>query len=110
MLIDTPDLTQIPKVVLTLAEPITHDLYTDRFYTSPVLAHELGNIGLTLTGTVQANRKGLPGELQSVTRQTKGTVEAFRCGPVMALTWMDKKKILMLSTNHTNNTVYVPPR
>ncbi len=46
-----PDLTHVPRVVLTLVEPLSHkgyDLYTDRFYTSPVLAPELQQVNSNL--------------------------------------------------------------
>jgi hypothetical protein len=44
-------------------EPIAnmgYDLYTDRFYTSPILALELAAMKTTLTGTAMANRKEMP--------------------------------------------------
>ncbi len=113
LLIDRPDLGHTPKLVLTLAEPLTHkgyDLYTDRYYTSPILADELEKVGITLTGTVQINRKGLPQEMTAKGKQPKGTVEAWRSGSKMALSWVDKKKVFMLSTKHTNKTTQIQPR
>ena len=51
-----PGLNHTTRVVLTLVQPVCnmgYDLYTDRFYTSPLLACELANLGITLTGTVK---------------------------------------------------------
>ena len=63
LLVSCPGLNHTTRVVLTLVQPVRnmgYDLYTDRFYTSPLLARELANLGITLTGTVMANRKDSP--------------------------------------------------
>ena len=57
------DLGQTPRVILTLVEQLHHkgyDLYVDRYYTRPMLAAELTKIGITVTGALQSNRKGVP--------------------------------------------------
>ena len=48
-----------------------YDLYTDRFYTSPALAVELERVGITLTGTSQSNKRGLPIELKQKPKMSK---------------------------------------
>ncbi len=51
LLTDRPDLGHTPKVVLTLAEPLAHKgygLYTDRYYTRPILADELEKVVTSL--------------------------------------------------------------
>ncbi len=104
LLIDRPELTHTSRVVLTLCDPLSHkgyNLYTDRF---SILAHKLDKVGITLTGTVQINRKGLPAAIASKKKQSKGTVCAL-----MVLQWMDKKKISM-STKHTNTMTTVTSR
>ena len=113
ILVDKPDFGHTVRVVLTLAAPLAHkgyDLYTDRLYTSPVLADELQKEGITLTGTVQSNRRGLPEGVKGKGKGKKGEVKAFRSGSLLALTWTDKRKIIMLSTKHSNKTVEVPSR
>lgn len=48
-----PDLPHTTRVVLTLSDGLEHkgyDLYIDRFYSSPLLATELSNLGITVTG------------------------------------------------------------
>ena len=113
MLVDKPDLGHTVRVVLTLATPLAHKvyiLYTDRLYTSPILAAELEKMEMTLTGTVQSNRRGLPEGVKGKCKGKKGEVRAFRSGNQMVLTWTDKRRIIMFSTKHSNNTVEVPSR
>ena len=112
---DFPSLGQTGRVVCTLAEPFSnsgYDLYIDRFYSSPSVATQLTSMGITVTGTVQSNRKGLPEGIQKKTG--KGTVEAFRSddgnGDQLFLTWMDKRMILMLSTKHSNGMENISTR
>ena len=82
-----------------------YDLYMDRYYTSSVLATELSKVGITITGTIQTNRKGFPTAVKSSRKEPAGTVHAFRSndgsGDILVLTWMDKRKIVMLSTKHS---------
>ena len=55
-LIDRPDLTHTVRVLLTLVEYLKnkgYNLFIDKFYTSPILAHTMAAIGLTLTETVK---------------------------------------------------------
>ena len=111
-LLDTP-LPHTANVVMTLAEPFHnqgYDLYVDRFYSSPLLATELSKVGITVTGTVQANRKGLPKEITAKRKEPRGTVRAARSGKMLALSWMDKRKVLMLSTKHSVQVVQVRSR
>ena len=65
-------------------------------------------------GTVQSNRKGLPVSFKSKKKLPRGTVSAFRSdegkGDLLALSWFDKRKVLMVSTKHTNNVIDVPKR
>ena len=92
------------RVVLTLVEPFQnqgYDLYIDRFYSSPLLATELSKVGITVTGTVMSNRKGLPQDITRKTKEPVGTVRAARSGQMLVLSWMDKRKVLMLSTKHS---------
>ena len=79
-LIDCP-LPHTVKVVMTLVEPYHdkgYDLYLDRFYGSPLLATELGKVGITVTSTVQSNRKGLPKDIIQKQKDPVGTVRAAR--------------------------------
>ena len=100
------------KVVMTLVEPFHHqgyDLYLDRFYGSPLLSTELSKVGITITGTVQANRRGLPKEVMAK-QEPRGTVRAARSGNMVALSWFGKRKVLMLFTKHSTAMVQVRTR
>ena len=69
------------KVVVTLVEPFHHqgyDLYLNRFYGSPLLSTELSKVGITVTGTVEANRRGLLKEVTAKRKEPRGTVRAAR--------------------------------
>ena len=112
-LIDRPDLSHTVKVVLTIVEYLKnkgYDLYTDRFYTSPILADTMAAIGFTLTGTVMSNRKGLPKSVKTKTKDRKGTIKSYQNGKQMVLSWTDKRRVLMLSTKYPNTIVDVPSR
>ena len=105
-----PELPQTVLVVLSLVQYLHnagYDLYVDRFYNSPLLALELS---ITVTGTVQSNRKGLPDGVKTKQKQDIGTIREFRCGSMMALSWVDKRKIFMLSTKHSKGTAQVVSR
>ena len=84
-LFDRPGLNHTTKVVLTLMAPLAgrgYDLYTDRFYTSPQLALELGTIDTTLTGTAMSNRKNMPLAVKQKWKQSKGDVKTLHEGHV----------------------------
>ena len=107
------DIPHTAKVVMTLAAPFHHqgyDLYIDRFYSSPLLATELSKVGITVTGTVQANRRGMPKDVTARRKDPRGTVCAARSGDMLALSWVDKRKVLMLSTKHSVAVVQVRSR
>ena len=87
-----------------------HDLYVDRFYSSPLLATELKEVGITVTGTVQSNRKGLPKDITTKRKEPRGTVRAARSGDLLVLSWTDKRRVLMLYTKHKTGMTEVRTR
>ena len=96
------------KVVLTLVEYLKnkgYDLFTDRFYTSPILADTMAAIGLTLTGS---NKKGLPKSVKTKVKDKKGTIKSYQNGKQMVLSWTDKRRVLMLTTKYSNSILDVP--
>ena len=100
------------NVVLTLVNPLVgqgYDLYTDRFYTSPLLASELLKLNTSLTGTVMCNRKEMPAAVKGK-KQRKGAVDTYTKGKMVVMQWTDKRTITTLSTKHTNVMVSIPPR
>ena len=100
------------NVVLTLMTPLVglgYDLYTDRFYTSPLLASELLKLNTTLTGTVMCNRRDMPAAVRGK-KQKKGDVDTYSKGKMLVMQWTDKRTITTLSTKHPNTMVNIPSR
>lgn len=95
------------KVVLSLMEPLLDQgrvLFTDNYYTSVALAHELLKRNTHLVGTLRKNRKMNPKEV--ITKNLKrGEVIANESNTgVVVLKWQDKRDVLCLSTKHTAET------
>ena len=89
-----------------------YHLYVDNFYTSPTLAEFLYTQKTLLTGTLRANRKGVPVMMKSA-KPKVGECFYAKKGPLLALSWKEKKSqknpCLMLTTgsgaqmiNHTH--------
>ena len=98
------------RVVCTLSQPLSgknHALYCDRFYTSPELAVGLEKQGTFLTGTIMANRRGLPPALKGRVSLRRGDTRAYRNGRLLLLQWKDKRLITVLTTQHATNQVEV---
>ena len=111
-LITRPGLNHTTNVVLTLMHPLAglgYDLYTDRFYTSPMLATELLLMDTTLTGTVMCNRKNMPVAINT-NKQKKGDMNTYTKGPMVVIQWTDKRPLTLLTTKHTNSMVSIPPK
>lgn len=76
-------------------------LYTDRYYTSPILAYYLGKLGLRVCGTSMTKVTGFPEEL--VTRrgeEQQGSYEWLQCQTtgILATRWVDKLPVYFVST------------
>lgn len=74
------------------------------------MADDLSKVGITVTGTIQSNRKGPPSEIVRQKKDPIGTVRAARSGKMLCLSRMDKRKVLMLSTKHSNAVAEVRSR
>lgn len=98
------------NVVMQLAHPYLNSgrtLYTDNFYTSIQLAHELNEQKTHLTGTLRANRKGVPKEIIAK-KLKKGESFSLKSNKnVMVNKWRDKRDLLMLSTKDVGDMVDV---
>ena len=108
-LINRPELFHTVKVI-TLVEYLKqqgHNLYTDRFYTSPVLAGPIRDY-CNNNGDGDGQQEWITQNFKKERQVARGTVTSFRDGKKMVLSWMDKRNILMLSTKYSNNTL--PPR
>lgn len=109
-----PDLPFTARIVLHMCHLLLqstngtgYHLYTDRFYTGYDLSLELLGLGIHTTGTIIANRKGLPKEIKrnKKLKLAKHTVVSFRkADKVTVLAWKDKRNVFMLSTYHNADT------
>lgn len=103
----TPDDTEFGKsgnVVLSLMDQIIkkgYTLFLDNWYSSPNLYEHLLANDANVIGTVRSNRTNMPKELQSL-KLKKGEVEARSSHGILALKWIDRKDVYMLSTKHTS--------
>lgn len=84
-----------------------HRLYTDNFYTSPLLCKKLESEQIGLCGTVKPNRKFFPKDLQPASlKLVKGDDPVFmRSDNTIACAWHDTKRVHFLSTIHNNLTL-----
>lgn len=92
------------RVVLELVNGLETSglqLYTDNYYTSPVLFQHLYNNGMNACGTARANRLFFPQELIIAATKTNRGFSDFRSnGPLLAAVWVDKRAIYFVSTFH----------
>ena len=79
-------------------------VYTDNFYTSPVLAKYLLKKNTYLCGTMRPNRIGYPRDLMKTKaearRLPRGSSEWRQSGDLVATAWKDKRMVYYLSTAH----------
>ena len=95
-------------VVLSLVDGLEgrgHKLFTDRYYTSPLLYHNLLMRGMYACGTVMTNRKQFPAELilsqADARRAERGSYDYMSTDKgVVAVRWKDTRPIYMLTTAH----------
>ena len=85
-------------------------LYTDNFYTSPLLYYRLyRKQGINACGTARSNRIGFPKELCiKATESNRGMYQFLSNGPLLACSWIDKRTLYFLSTMHVGERVHNP--
>nr|XP_053636290.1 piggyBac transposable element-derived protein 4-like isoform X1 [Cherax quadricarinatus] len=76
-----------------------HTLYTDNWYTSPLLSDFMRVNKTDVCGTVRSNRKHMP-RLNAGARGDD--VQVFTANDIMALRWHDKRDVTLLTTIHRN--------
>ena len=81
-----------------------HHLYTDNFYNDPYFFKELLGKNIFTCGTVRPNRKGFPDETvitkQRQRNMTRGEYLWRSDGQLVAIGWLDKRPVYLLSTIH----------
>ena len=83
---------------------VGYHVYADKYYTSVLLAKELLQRQVYLTGTIQKNRVGLPREVKQLKLRNLQRKVYRHSDDLMALGWKDKRLVLMLSSWHNADT------
>ncbi|XP_064598470.1 piggyBac transposable element-derived protein 4-like [Liolophura sinensis] len=81
-----------------------HHLVVDNYYTSLPLCEHMLDKQIYVTGTVRSNRVGLPDPIKK-TLKHKGDMVCQRKGQILAVNWMDRKQVRLLSTISNAGTV-----
>ncbi|XP_012634083.1 zinc finger MYM-type protein 2 isoform X3 [Microcebus murinus] len=101
------------SVVMKLIEGLLdsgHVLYTDNYYTSIHLAHQLLERSTYLVGTLRSNRKLNPPDVVKAKLNKNEVIARESDTGVVVLKWKDKRDVLMLSTMHGEDTKVVETR
>ena len=91
-------------VVFKLLEPCLHkgySVYTDNYYSSPVLFEDLLAAGTTATGTIRTNRKHFPKILKRASGerpQERGTTTFAYHNNITVVRWIDNRDVYAIST------------
>uniref|UniRef100_A0A087YC72 Si:dkey-19f4.2 n=1 Tax=Poecilia formosa TaxID=48698 RepID=A0A087YC72_POEFO len=80
------------------AKPTNYIVYTDNFYTSPVLFKHLRQQGFDTCGTYRQGRVGVPPPLNMPS--PKSSIRWIRDGELLFVKWMDTREVSMCSTIH----------
>lgn len=102
---DFDDLNTVNKVAAVVVKLVQelwgegYHIFTDRFYTAPLLFHWLRSLDLSATGTCNTNRKHFPKELIDKKDKEQGRSEWRQCKVtgIVATRWTDKRPIYFLS-------------
>lgn len=89
------------NIVMTLMEPYLnkgHVLVTDSWYSSPALFSLLHQNKTNAFGTVRKTKRGMPNISNKL---CKGEVAFQSTDKLLALKWMDKREVLVLSSCHS---------
>jgi hypothetical protein len=98
---ESNDMLTSSRIVLTLTKELLgkgYTLYMDNWYSSPALYRQLRSNQTDALGTVRLNRKHMPVQLKK--KVAKGQTIALYSTDLMALKWMDKREVSILSTFH----------
>lgn len=73
-------------------------VFTDNFYTSPILCKDLIDKKIYLTGTVRKNRKEFPEDLAKKSKSAPGDHTFCFHEHITAVRWFDNKDVFVMST------------
>ncbi|KAM9316151.1 piggyBac transposable element-derived protein 4-like [Gastrophryne carolinensis] len=106
------DLSISGKIVWELMTPLLgrgYHLYVDNFYSSIPLFRALYSLDTPACGTINRNRKGLPRSMLQK-KLNRGESYALRSGELLAVKYMDKKNVIMLTSIHDESVMNVRQR
>ena len=95
-------------LVMGMLEPFLnkgYTLFTDNYYTSPILFRKLLNADTLACGTLRLNRKGVPKDVAQVKLKTKGEKKVVHCGQLTLMKMLDRKVFSILTTAHSTQNV-----
>jgi hypothetical protein len=101
---DSNDGLTSSRIVMTLARDLLgkgYSIFMDNWYSSPSLFRQLHMNQTDAVGTVRLNRKNMPNKLKRKIPRGQ-TVSCFTTD-MMALKWMDKREVSLLSTYHDSD-------
>ena len=77
-------------------------IYTDNFYTSPLLFRHLAEQGFGACGTYRAGRMGVPKTRENALnkKSPRGSIRWIRDGDLLFVKWMDTREVSLCSTVH----------
>ena len=87
-----------------------HKLFTDNFYTSPLLYRSLLDRGTYACGTVRPNRKHFPRKLRKKNKLVRPQYRFATDGQFTAGLWHDRRDVTFLSTIHSASIEIVNKR
>ena len=97
---------QAYSVVMKLMESVLgtgHVVYTDHFYSSPVLFEDLLAKGTLASGTVRTNRRNFPQDLKAVAKLSRGDSKLLYHGNITACRWFDNRDVYSLSSVYSDS-------
>lgn len=104
-----PDLGHSQSIVLQLLDSIDPKegriLFADNFYSSIELTRRLYEMKILYCGTLRSNRKGVPKNFGGKMR--KGQVYGKENNNVKIIKWVDKRPVLMISSDPHHNATLV---
>lgn len=94
--------TMVIELLKSVEAKVGHYLFADNFYSSLPLAKKLFDEKIVYCGTLRANRKGIPKSFQK--KMKKGETYGQQNECVKVLKWIDKRPVLMLTTDPTHTS------
>ena len=80
-------------------------LYCDNYYSSSNLFLDLWQLRVGATGTLRLNRRGIAQQLKDCKLKDRGDKFVMNKGPLMAMKFLDRKPVTLLSTVHSSKEV-----